>query len=59
MMMRTTLNGLQPRTLRDATRDPWDCGIEGPYRRSAPLVSEWVMGAGFVAFLLLLIAGAL
>ena len=24
MKLRSTLNGLQPRTLRDAARDPWD-----------------------------------
>lgn len=58
MMIRSTLNGRQARTLRDAERDPFDW-CEGPYKRTGPLVSEWLMGVGFVVVIILMMVGIL
>lgn len=38
MLIRRPLNGLQPRTMRDAGRDPWDC-IEVAHR--SHWLSRW------------------
>lgn len=58
MMIRSTLNGRQARTLRDAERDPFDW-CEGPYKRTGPLASEWAIGVGFVVVIILIMVGIL
>lgn len=53
MKLRSTLNGLAPRTLRDACRDPWDW-YEASQRPDTP--AEQV--AGFVLVLIISVIGA-
>jgi hypothetical protein len=47
MMLRTTLNGRQPRTLRDTSRDPYDY-IEQVHR--TPVLLRWWRPLSWVLF---------
>ena len=53
MKIRSTLNGLAPRTLRDAARDPWDW-LQASPRPDTPAEKA----AGFVLVLIISIIGA-
>lgn len=58
MLTRRTLNGRAPRTLRDASRDPYDW-IDGPHKPMtvrAERVMAWMFGACVVAWVVLHIA---
>lgn len=57
MRIRSTLNGMTPRTLRDARRDPYDWW-RGPFRASPRPDTPAEQALGFVMALIIGIVGA-
>jgi hypothetical protein len=55
-MTRPPLNGMQPRTLREASRDPCDW-ISGPHQGGRPSAAE--RAAGVALALVIAVTGAL
>ena len=57
MRLRSTLNGLEPRTAREASQDPYDW-FEAPDRAPPPLYAKRIL-AMFVAALVLMWFGVI